>query len=226
MNRINVLGIKYCDMDIAEAVEHSVRCIRAREGGYVLAPDSELALGARKNRRLMAAVRGAELVLPGDRGIFIAAALLGLPLHYKMSGTDYASALLARMSGIGGSVFVLGARPQSVKLAADGMIARYPGIKIAGTADGRFVDDTEVLDEINAVSPDLLLVCVSSPKQELWLADACPELNVGLSVGLGEALEAHTRRRESFFRRLMREPGRTLKIPRMILAALWKRIAG
>ena len=42
MNRINILGIKYCDMDIAEAVEHSVRCIEQRGGGYVLAPDSSL----------------------------------------------------------------------------------------------------------------------------------------------------------------------------------------
>ena len=34
MNRINILGIKYCDIDIAEAVEHSVRAISAREGGF------------------------------------------------------------------------------------------------------------------------------------------------------------------------------------------------
>lgn len=83
MNRINILGIKYCDMDIAEAVEHSVRCIEQREGGYVLAPDSELALAARRSRRLMAAVRGAELILPGDRGVFMASGILGLPLKTR-----------------------------------------------------------------------------------------------------------------------------------------------
>jgi N-acetylglucosaminyldiphosphoundecaprenol N-acetyl-beta-D-mannosaminyltransferase len=224
MNKINILGIKYSDISIAEAVEYSMRVIDTREGSYVLAPDSELALSARKSRNLMSAIRGAGLILPGDRGIFIASKILGLPLHYKMSGTDYVSALLARLSGQGGSVFLLGSRPQSVKLAADGIIERYPGIKLAGTADGRFVDDTELLDVINDVSPDLLLVCMSSPKQELWLADACTELNVGLSVGLGTVIEGH--RKEGFFRRLFHNPGRTLKIPRMILAALWKRIAG
>ncbi len=56
MNRINILGIKYCDMDIAEAVEHSVRCIEQRGGGYVLCAGFELALAARRSRRLMAAV--------------------------------------------------------------------------------------------------------------------------------------------------------------------------
>ena len=73
------------------------------------------ALAARKNRRLMSAIRAAELVLPGDRGIFIASRILGMPLHYKMSAPDFASALLARLSGCGKSVFLVGARQQTVQ---------------------------------------------------------------------------------------------------------------
>ncbi len=226
MNRINILGIKYCDIDITEAVERSVRSIETRGGGYIVVPDSDLALAARRNRRLMSAIRGAELILPGDRGVFIASRILGLPLHYKMSAPDFASALLARLSGCAKSVFLVGARKQTVQYAADRIVERYPGIQIAGTADGRFVDDTEIIDEINAASPDLLLVCLSSPKQELWLSEVSQELNAGLSLGVGAVLEEQSARREGFFERLMREPKRTLKIPRMILAALWKRIAG
>ncbi len=226
MNRINILGIKYCDIDITEAVEHSVRSIETREGGYIIVPDSDLALAARKNRRLMSAIRGAELVLPGDRGIFIASRILGMPLHYKMSTQDFSSALLARLSGCGKSVFLVGARRQTVQYAADRIVERYPGIRIAGTADGRFVDDTEIIDEINTASPDLLLVCLSSPKQELWLSEASQELNAGLSLGVGAVTEEVSARHNGFFARLMRDPKRALKLPRMILAALWKRIAG
>lgn len=226
MNRINILGIKYCDIDITEAVEHSVRSIETREGGYIIVPDSDLALAARKNRRLMSAIRGAELVLPGDRGIFIASRILGMPLHYKMSAQDFSSALLARLSGCGKNVFLVGARRQTVQYAADRIVERYPGIRIAGTADGRFVDDTEIIDEINTASPDLLLVCLSSPKQELWLSEASQELNAGLSLGVGAVTEEASARHNGFFARLMRDPRRALKLPRMILAALWKRIAG
>ncbi len=227
MNRINILGIKYCDIDIREAVEHSVRAIETREGGYIIVPDSELALAARKNRRLMSAIRGAELVLPGDRGVFIASRILGMPLHYKMSAPDFASALLARLSGCAKNIFLVGASEKAAQYAADRIVERYPGIQIAGTADGRFVDDTEIIDEINAASPDLLLVCLSSPKQELWLGDVSQELNTGLSLGVGAVLEEPgVRRKESFFSRLMHNPKRALKLPRMIIAALWKRIAG
>lgn len=224
MNIINVLGVKYSDIDIAEAVERSVRAIEAREGGYILAPDSATVLDARRNRCLMTALRAARLTLAGDKGIFIASSILGLPLHYKMSGGDFASALLARLGTDGKSIFLLGAREKTVQSAAESLITRFPGIKLAGAASGRFVDDTELLDEINAASPDLLLACLPSPKQELWLYEACPSLNAGITLGLGAVLE--NRRRESFLTRLVRDPKMTLKIPRMILAALWKRIAG
>lgn len=225
MNTINILNIKYCDIDIAEAVEHSMRAIRARSGGYVLTPDSALALAARKSRRLMAALRAARLILPGDRGIFIASRILGLPLHYKMSGADYASALLARLGGEAGSVYIIDAAANDLRGAAARLAARYPGLVIAGISDGRFVDDTELIDEINTASPDLLLVCMSSPRQELWLYETCPMLNAGLCLGLGRD-DNNGAGQGGFFARLAHDPRRALKLPRIILAALWKRIAG
>lgn len=224
MNIINILGIQYCDIDIAEAVERSVRAIDARDGGYIIAPDSALALDARKNKRLMCAIRASRMILPDDRGVFIASNILGLPLHYKMSGADFASALLARLSLSGKSVFLLGTKERTIQQAADTIIERFPGITLAGVADGRFVDDTELIDEINAASPDLLLVCLSSPKQELWLYDTYEDLNVGLGLAVGEALEK--KRKVSFFRLLKNDPKKALKLPRIICAALWKRIVG
>lgn len=224
MNEINVLGIKYSDIDITEAVERTVRAIDAREGGYILAPDSALALDARRSRRLMTAVRASRMILPGDKGVFYASNILGLPLHYKMSGADFASALLARLGADGKSVFLVGAREKALRRAASGLVARFPGIKLAGMADGRFVDDGELIDEINAAAPELLLVCLPSPKQELWLYETADELDAGATLALGPVLEV--RRKEGFFTRLFKDPKQTLKIPRMILAALKKRIAG
>lgn len=110
--------------------------------------------------------------------------------------------------------------------AALRLAARYPGLVIVGMADGRFVDDTEIIDEINEASPDLLLVCMSSPRQELWLYEACPMLNAGLCLGLGRDDDNNGAGQGGFFARLARDPRRALKLPRIILAALWKRIAG
>lgn len=227
MKEINILGIKYGDTDIAGAVEYAVRMMEAQDSGYVLVPDSDTVLAARKNRRLMEAFREASLVLAGDRGIFAAAEILGEPLHYKMSGLDFASALLARLSSEGRSFFLLGSKPQEVNEQAQRLALRYPGLKIAGSADGQFVDDEELIEQINLACPDLLLVCLSSPKQELWVNKTYSQLNAAMVLCIGDVTERKNKRHEQgFIKSFTQDPKTALKVPRMASAALIKRIFG
>lgn len=227
MKEINILGIKYGDTDIAGAVEYAVRMMEAQDSGYVLVPDSDTVLAARKNRRLMEAFREASLVLAGDRGIFAAAEILGEPLHYKMSGLDFASALLARLSSEGRSFFLLGSKPQEVNEQAQRLALRYPGLKIAGSADGQFVDDEELIEQINLACPDLLLVCLSSPKQELWVNKTYSQLNAAMVLCIGDVTERKNKLHEQgFIKSFTQDPKTALKVPRMASAALIKRIFG
>lgn len=227
MKEINILGIKYGDTDIAGAVEYAVRMMEAQDSGYVLVPSSDTVLAARKNRRLMEAFREASLVLAGDRGIFAAAEILGEPLHYKMSGLDFASALLARLSSEGRSFFLLGSKPQEVNEQAQRLALRYPGLKIAGSADGQFVDDEELIEQINLACPDLLLVCLSSPKQELWVNKTYSQLNAAMVLCIGDVTERKNKRHEQgFIKSFTQDPKTALKVPRMASAALIKRIFG
>lgn len=227
MKEINILGIKYGDTDIAGAVEYAVRMMEAQDSGYVLVPSSDTVLAARKNRRLMEAFREASLVLAGDRGIFAAAEILGEPLHYKMSGVDFASALLARLSSEGRSFFLLGSKPQEVNEQAQRLALRYPGLKIAGSADGQFVDDEELIEQINLACPDLLLVCLSSPKQELWVNKTYSQLNAAMVLCIGDVTERENKRHEQgFIKSFTQDPKTALKVPRMASAALIKRIFG
>ncbi|MGI5976491.1 MAG: WecB/TagA/CpsF family glycosyltransferase [Candidatus Limivicinus sp.] len=228
MSKNNILGIRFDDIGIAVAVERSMRAMEERSGAYVVTLDSQLALEVRKNRRLTAAVKNAGLVLPGDKGIFTASYILGLPLRNKMDGLDYSAALLARMSETGRTMFILGARPGVAERAAEELMHRFPGIRLAGTTNGDFVDDTEIKKTINELEPDLLIVCLSFPREELWMYENCSELNIGIAVGLGRVMEPFMGRKDnsSWFSRLLHDPKRTLKEPRMALAAVKKRLLG
>lgn len=98
MRKVDILGVKFDNIDIVEAVEHAVRVMDARCGAYMLAPDYEAVLAARNDRRLRLAMNGAEMVLPAGSGIIAASHILGSPLMQEISGGVFASALLARMS--------------------------------------------------------------------------------------------------------------------------------
>ena len=132
-------------------------------------------------------------------------------------------------------MFLLGAKPGVADAAAEKMRERFPGLVIAGTNDGYFQDDDPVVEKINAAQPDLLLVCLGAPKQELWMQRNAPRLRVGLMAGLGGSLDgfAGTVRRApkwmirlqlEWLYRLLREPsriGRMMRLPKFVFAA-WR----
>ena len=84
-------------------------------------------------------------------------------------------------------VYFFGSAPgvaDKAKLKAEEL---YPGIKIVGTRNGFFkeVDEPQIIADIKAAQPDLLLAALGVPKQEKWLAKYKDELNVPVSIGVG-----------------------------------------
>jgi N-acetylglucosaminyldiphosphoundecaprenol N-acetyl-beta-D-mannosaminyltransferase len=100
----------------------------------------------------------------------------------------------------------------------------------------------QIVQEVARTRPDLLLVGLGSPKQEVFLSNNWHELNATVAVGVGIALEflAGTQRRAPLWMqraglewswRLLKEPGRLWKRyliqdPRffwLLLRARWSR---
>ena len=55
--------------------------------------------------------------------------------------------------------------------------------------DGYFQDEAPIIADINEKKPDVLLVCLGSPKQEQFMWNHRKDLNVGLMLGLGGSLD-------------------------------------
>ncbi len=242
MNRLFVLGAEIDRISLAGAIESALRRMNRRRGAYVVTPNTEIVLRAQRDAALRGAIRGAELSLPDSVGVALACRILGTPIEERVPGIDFALALLSRMAGEGKSVFLLGGRESVALRAAEALRKRFPGLVIAGAENGYFDSREEdaIIDRINAASPDLLLVCLGSPKQELWMQRCAPRLSVGLMAGLGGALDViagDIPRAPRLWRRcglewlfrLLREPGRinrVIKLPRILIAAARNRIKG
>lgn len=233
MSRIDVLGVSFDDLTMDEAVEIALGFMQERRACYACTPNPEIVMAAKGDAALRAALSGAELVLADGVGITKAAAMLGTPLKSRVPGIDFASNVISRLAELGGSVYLLGAKPLVAEAAAEKLTQTYPGIVIAGTNDGYFTDDAPVIEKINAASPDFLMVCLGSPKQELWMSANAGRLSCGLMAGLGGSLDVlagNVQRAPETWRRLglewlyrvIKEPkrlGRVMKLPAFVLEA-------
>lgn len=233
MSRIDVLGVSFDDLTMDEAVEIALGFMQERRACYACTPNPEIVMAAKGDASLRAALSGAELVLADGVGITKAAAMLGTPLKSRVPGIDFATNVISRLAQRGGSVYLLGAKPLVAEAAAEKLTQTYPGIVIAGTTDGYFTDDAPVIEKINAASPDFLMVCLGSPKQELWMSANAGRLSCGLMAGLGGSLDVlagNVQRAPETWRRLglewlyrvIKEPkrlGRVMKLPAFVLEA-------
>ena len=146
--RIDVLGVGFDNLTMAEAVERGMELVRSPGAHYVVTPNPEIVEVCREDSGARSAVNGADLVLPDGVGVIKGAAMLGTPLKEKTPGIEFASHLMGKLAEEGKSLYLLGAKPGVAETAAEKLAAAHPGLRIAGTHDGYFKEDGPVVEAI------------------------------------------------------------------------------
>lgn len=185
-----VLGVRYDDLDQGTALSLVERYIRNRSAGparSVFFTNVHSIHVALRDPELRRAINYADLVLPDGSGLALAGRLLKPPMRENLNGTDFVPKLLERAQVHGWSVYLLGATWKSVLSCVDELRSRYPGLNIAGCHDGYLTEDDNslVLQEVNRRSPDILLVAMGTPQQELWITEHLADLRVSVCLGVG-----------------------------------------
>jgi N-acetylglucosaminyldiphosphoundecaprenol N-acetyl-beta-D-mannosaminyltransferase len=89
-----------------------------------------------------------------------------------------------------------GGGPGVAETLRDQMLARFPGLKVAGLFAPPFrpLDSAEaglLRADVARVRPDVIWVGLGTPKQERFMAEFAPDLDAGLLIGVGSAFDFH-----------------------------------
>lgn len=160
------------------------------------------------------------LVLPDGAGVELAARILhrsSFPAN--LNGTDFVPLLLRRLRQPL-TVGLVGASQQNIRQAAENFAGIAPQHDYHVISDGFFSEDGEawVLDELRELRPDILLVAMGVPRQELWISRLSAE-HAGVAIGVGALFDFVSgavpraplwmrRAQLEWLFRLIQEPGR------------------
>ena len=225
--RINVLGVGFDNVTMAEATARGRELLETEGAHYVVTPNPEIVETCRADAEAMAAVNGADLVLPDGIGVIYGAKMLKTPLKERVPGIEFGTAMIESCAKSGKSVYLLGAKPGVAEQAAENLKQRFAGLRIAGTHDGYFKDDAEAAAWIKDSGADMALICLGAPKQEKFMAKYGEATGARLLLGLGGSLdvfagvarrapEFYVRHNLEWFYRLVKNPsriGRMMKLP-------------
>lgn len=240
MPKVNVLGISYQNVTMAEAVRDVLAMTQANGTHYVVTPNPEISEACVENGRLAKAVSDADYVVPDGIGVIIASHILGTPLKERVGGFDLVTALLPEMERRGLRLYLLGAKPGVAGQAAQNLQKRFPALKITGTHDGYFKKDEEAVEAVNAAGADVVIVALGFPRQEYFMVDNREKLQAHLLIGLGGGLDVFAgvtkrapdvfiRLNLEWFYRLLCQPWRfvrMLKLPKYLFRAIGTRLFG
>lgn len=190
--KIQICGVAFDDLSVPEAVRAAL--LPAEEPCWVVTPNAVILEHCTRNPGMRDLLNSASLVLPDGAGVVMAARRQGTPLGGRTAGIDFGEALMAAAAAGGERVFLLGGREGVAEEAAACLCAAYPGLHICGCYWGYFEqageENRRVLGMIRACQPDILLVCLGFPAQELWMRENLPFLpSVRVAAGLGGSLD-------------------------------------
>jgi N-acetylglucosaminyldiphosphoundecaprenol N-acetyl-beta-D-mannosaminyltransferase len=196
----NVLGVPVSVVDYERTTELMDRLVTTRKRGYVCVAPVHALMEAQDDREMLAALRGATLVVPDGMPVVWAANLLGESLTDRVYGPE----LMLRFSAVcaerGHRVWLYGGRDQgSLVQLALALRQCYPGIQIVGGYSPPFhalspEEEASLAVQINAARPDVVWVGIGVPKQEKWMARMRDRLDVPVMCGVGAAFDFHAGR--------------------------------
>jgi N-acetylglucosaminyldiphosphoundecaprenol N-acetyl-beta-D-mannosaminyltransferase len=195
-NTVNLFGIEIDPVDMRCAVAQIVQWAaepRAAGCRYVVTPNVDHVVMYQTNPALRASYESAALVLADGAPVVLASRLLRKPLPERVAGSDLTPALFASAAKCEQPlrVFLLGAAPGVAERAREAVHRRWTNVEVVGTYSPPLgfehdaVENQKILALIAEHRPDVLLIGLGAPKQELWIhahADAL-EAKVALCVG-------------------------------------------
>ena len=227
IQRVNVLGVGITVLNLRTALEAIGNAVQARRKGCICVTGVHGVMEAQDDDAFKKILNGAFLCTPDGMPMVWAGKLNGQRDISRVYGPDLMLDVCAWSETSGCKHFFYGGADGVADLLAHKLKAKFPKLEVVGTFTPPFralnADEVKQLQaQVAAGQPDILWVGLSTPRQEKFMAEFLPKLDVTLMIGVGAAFDFHSGRvkqaprwmRRSgleWFYRLCQEPRRLAK---------------
>jgi N-acetylglucosaminyldiphosphoundecaprenol N-acetyl-beta-D-mannosaminyltransferase len=169
------------------------RLVEESRGGTIFTPNVDHIVMAEHDAAFREAYARVTLSVVDGMPVLWASHALGAALPEKISGSDLVPALLDLAAERGFRVYLLGGSDGSAERASRALEER--GIRIAGFSSpaiavtASYDDHREVAEAIARTAPDLVLVGLGAPKQELFSVAVADHLKPAVLLGVGATID-------------------------------------
>lgn len=193
--RFSFLGLSVDAFSADEALARIAELARIPEPSSVLFLNIDVIVKADRNPELAQAINQSDLSLMDGKPPLKVANRMGVPLPEKVSGSDFVPRVCAMAAEEGLSVFILGGAKGVPEEARGNLVVKYPSLRVVGTYSPKIGFETDPIElarmdkMILKAKPDILLVCLSCPKQEVYVANHKHIYRAPVSISCGATVD-------------------------------------
>jgi N-acetylglucosaminyldiphosphoundecaprenol N-acetyl-beta-D-mannosaminyltransferase len=146
---------------------------------------------ARANNALRSTLRNTSLCYADGASVVWACRRFGANIPPRLTAADFLPNVLRSLTEADRRVFFLAGAPNIANRAIASLQESVPNFSPAGIHHGYFAEDesSQVVAEINAARPDVLIVGMGTPRQELWVDAYRDTLQVPVVWTVGALLD-------------------------------------
>ena len=164
---------------------------------FVVTANPEVMMIAQATPELDAVLcRETTTIVPDGIGVVKAARSLGLELPGRVPGVELAWDLICHAGESGKRIFLYGAAEEVLRDLRTRIAREVPGAVLVGEKNGYDFQDDEVFQQVLEQKPDLVLVALGVPRQELLIARWLERFDKGVFIGVGGSFDVLSGRKQ------------------------------
>ena len=129
------------------------------------------------------------VMVPDGIGVLKAGKKIGYNIEERITGIDIANELLKFGNEQKKSIYLFGSKQEVIDSMKIVIKEQYPNLKLVGTSNGYVTDKDKVFDEIVKLEPDIVLVALGIPLQEMLIYKHLNRFKKGIFVGIGGSFD-------------------------------------
>ena len=157
---------------------------------FVVTANPETFMISEKNEDVRKMLLDKETVMvPDGIGVLKVGKKIGYNIEERIIGIDIANELLKFGNEQKKSIYLFGSKQEVIDSMKIVIKEQYPNLKLVGTSNGYVTDKDKVFDEIVKLEPDIVLVALGIPLQEMLIYKHLNRFKKGIFVGIGGSFD-------------------------------------
>lgn len=193
--RVPFLNAYFDNIDFNELLVVLDDHIESRTPASTISLNADIVVKIESDTSFRRVFEMADLILMDSQPLIKVAKKQGIHVKEKLSGSDLLPRICNYASEKGYSCFILGGAEGVAERAATNLKSEYQNLKISGTYSPPFGFEEKsseveaVIEIVRKVKPDILFICLGTPKSEKTFYPYLNKLDVPFVFSVGAAVD-------------------------------------